>query len=72
MLESSPTGDTLEILMVKRKLRARDRKQREMVVLLLRQFAERTARENRENLSRVHPKLRTINALARELLAVSR
>jgi hypothetical protein len=39
-----------------------------MVVSPLRQFAERTARENWANLPLAHPKLRTINTLARELL----
>jgi hypothetical protein len=42
--------------------------QREMLVELLRAFAQRTAVENRSNLSLAHGKLHTINALAREIV----
>jgi hypothetical protein len=48
------------------------RKQVEMLVLLLRDFARRTVQDHRANLQAAHPQLRTINTLARDILAASR
>lgn len=50
----------------------RKRQQSEMVVSLLREFARRTVQDHRANLEAAHGQLRTINDLARELLAASR
>jgi hypothetical protein len=48
------------------------RKQVEVIVLLLREFARRTAHEHRANLEEAHGQLRTINDLARDILTASR
>jgi hypothetical protein len=48
------------------------RKQIEMVVSLLREFARRTAQDHRANLQTAHTQLRTINTLALDILAASR
>lgn len=50
----------------------RKAKQSEMVVSLLREFASRAVKDHRANLQTVHPQLRTINDLARDILIASR
>jgi hypothetical protein len=50
----------------------RKRKQIEMVVSLLREFARRTVQDHRTHIQTAHPQLRTINSLARDILAASR
>lgn len=50
----------------------RKRKQIEMVISLLREFARRTVQDHRADLLAAHPQLRTINDLARDILAASR
>jgi hypothetical protein len=47
-------------------------KQTEMVVLLLRDFARRTAKDHRANLQAAHTQLRAINTFALNILAASR
>jgi hypothetical protein len=46
--------------------------QRETIILLLREFARRTVQDHRANLQAAHGQLRTINNLARDILATSR
>jgi hypothetical protein len=50
----------------------RKAKQAELIVLLLRDFARRTAKDHHANLQAAHVKLRTINTLALDILAASR
>jgi len=50
----------------------RKRKKIEMIVSLLREFARRTVQDHRAHLQTAHPQLRTINNLARDILATSR
>jgi hypothetical protein len=40
--------------------------------MLLREFARRTVQDHRAHLQAAHPQLRTINDLARDILAASR
>jgi hypothetical protein len=47
-------------------------KQRAIIISLLREFARRTVQDHRANLQAAHPQLRTINGLARDILARSR
>jgi hypothetical protein len=46
--------------------------EREMLVGLLREFARRTAAENRNNLHAAYPQLRVINSVVREVLVTAR